>query len=286
MKRIYFIIALVLFPLVIHSQELAVQGIARDENDIARINQNIAMTFELYYLDSSNSPSPVYTDTKTLRTDNFGVFSTTVDLSVSLESLISNKETYLKISEGNNLISNEKLRSVPYAISSRNGVPTGSIMPYMGQTAPQGWLLCDGEAIPIDNSTQALRDLLGNVNTPNLQGMFLRGTGTNIVNNQSGPAIGDTQEDELKVHDHGSGDLQADSSGAHTHSYQDFSYNDRASNSNTHGAGGGDENGILPDRRTTQSSGEHTHAISGNTSNTGGTETRPVNYGVNYIIKL
>jgi microcystin-dependent protein len=282
MKRIYFIIALVLFPFLIHSQELAVQGIARDENDIARINQNIAITFELYYLDTSNNPSPVYTNTQTLSTDNFGVFSTTVDLSVNLESLISNKETYLKVSEGNNIISNEKLKSVPYAISSRNGVPTGSIMAYMGQTAPQGWLLCDGGTIPTDNSTQALRDLLGNANTPNLQGMFLRGTGTNIVNNQSGPAIGDTQEDELKAHDHESGTLMADSAGEHSHGIG-FQL-DRYSGGGIFGLDA--QNSDPTESRNTNLAGAHEHTISGNTASTGGAETRPVNYGVNYIIKL
>ena len=31
---------------------------------------------------------------------------------------------------------------------------------------------------------------------------------------------------------------------------------------------------------------DHSHAINGSVSANGGTESRPVNYGVNYIIKL
>jgi microcystin-dependent protein len=282
MKRIYFIIALVLFSFVIHSQELAVQGIARDENGTARINQNIALTFELYYLEAaSNTPSSVYTTTTSLGTDNFGVFSTTLDLSVQLESLISNKDTYLKISEGNNIISNEKLKSVPYAISSRNGAPTGSIMVYMGQTAPQGWLLCNGGTIPIDNSTQALRDLLGNTNTPNLQGMFLRGTGTSSVNNQSGPALGETQEDELEAHNHLAGRLVTEQAGEHDHG---IIRGRREGVSSSGNLGVVDFSTGGSDRTTTN--GNHMHTITGETANAGGLETRPVNFGVNYIIKL
>ena len=59
-------------------------------------------------------------------------------------------------------------------------------MPYVGTSAPAGWLLCDGSSIPVEDSTLALRTVLGSTNTPNLQGMFLRGTGMSPVNGRSG----------------------------------------------------------------------------------------------------
>ena len=47
-----------------------------------------------------------------------------------------------------------------------------------------------------------------------------------------------------------------------------------------------DDNGNKRTSRTTASAGNHTHTVKGNSNTTGGAETRPVNYGVNYIIKL
>ena len=98
------------------------------------------------------------------------------------------------------------LKHVPYAIAANNGVPSGSIMPFIGTQAPAGWVLCDGAPLPTDGSADYLIALLGSNNAPNLQGMFLRGTGTSPVNNQAGPALMATQEDQNKEHDHDSGD--------------------------------------------------------------------------------
>ncbi|NCG04156.1 MAG: hypothetical protein GWO82_02350, partial [Bacteroidetes bacterium] len=135
MNKIILTLCATFLSLFIYSQELAIQGIARNNNG-AKINQNITLTFELYYLDVANNPNATFQAAKTLTTDGFGVFSTTIDLNRATESVISNNEMYLKISEGNTIISNEKLKTVPYATSALNGVPTGSIMPYMGNSAP------------------------------------------------------------------------------------------------------------------------------------------------------
>jgi hypothetical protein len=283
MKKIITTLLVSFFFTVTFSQELAVQGIARDTNGTARVNEGITLVFELYYLNTiTNNPISIYTDSKSLVTDSFGVFSTTIDLSIDIESLISNKETYLKITEGTVIISNEKLKSVPYATSALNGVPTGSIMPYLGVTAPQGWLLCDGMPISVNNSTEALRELLGGANTPNLQGMFLRGTGMNPVNNQSGPALKANQGEAFKSHNHND-TFSIANGGNHNHSYNDRDINDA-------GSGGDYANGDgTPGRdvsRNTGLNGIHNHTINGSISVNGGNETRPVNYGVNYIIKL
>ncbi len=69
-------------------------------------------------------------------------------------------------------------------------VPTGSIIPYAGTTAPNaGWLVCDGS--PFSSTTYpALYALLGNVaTTPNLQDKFLAGaSGTKTIRTAGGSA--------------------------------------------------------------------------------------------------
>lgn len=283
MNKIILTLCATFLSLFIYSQELAIQGIARNNNG-AKINQNITLTFELYYLDVANNPNATFQAAKTLTTDGFGVFSTTIDLNRATESVISNNEMYLKISEGNTIISNEKLKTVPYATSALNGVPTGSIMPYMGNSAPAGWLLCDGSAIPVTDNTLALRTILGSSNTPNLKGMFLRGTGQSPVNNQLGPDLGGTQGDDIKSHSHNQGSLSTSTDGNHNHRLQHPRSDDEDSSGYV-SILGDDENFGSWDIGTTNS-GDHSHSISGNTGSTGDSETRPVSYGVNYIIKL
>lgn len=86
------------------------------------------------------------------------------------------------------------LTSVPYAEAAGNaaGVPSGTIVPYAGETIPQGWLLCDGSAVSrteYANLYAAIKTAWGHgdnattFNLPDLRGMFLRGvsrdSGTN-----------------------------------------------------------------------------------------------------------
>jgi microcystin-dependent protein len=188
---------------------------------------------------------------------------------------------------------------VPYAYAARNGVPTGSIMPFIGTTAPLGWLLCDGGDIEIADYTLALRNLLGVgvSTTPNLQGMFLRGAGTSPLSTptvvKAGPALRSTQEDSNKLHVHDVGSLATSEDGEHVHSngtLPDAVYNRVAA------VGVGFTVLREPVIQSTRMdnigsepmtpAGDHTHTITGNTGDSGDTESRPVNYGVNYIIKL
>ncbi|MDG2431508.1 tail fiber protein [Flavobacterium sp.] len=264
---------------------IAVQGIARDNNNTARVSATLSLTFRIYY----GSNVQIYEDTKTVTTDAFGVFSIVLEPGDNNNIVIANTQAFLKISEGSTIISDEKLKQVPYAISAANGVPTGSIMPFIGTTAPAGWLLCNGSALPSDvNGGAALRALIGN-NAPDLQGMFLRGTGTSPVNSQNGPALKGTQGDDLKSHLHASGSLVNSTNGQHNHN----SNNNRdlllvkKDTGNTPGTldASNDEINVVATQNI-PNDGNHTHTITGSTATTGGSETRPVNYGVNYIIKL
>jgi len=260
---------------------IAVQGIARDANNTALLNQTINLTFTLYYLDASSIEQTIYKITKNVTTDAFGVFSDVIDPTAVNNSLFANNPAYLRIEKGTEIISDEKLRHVPYAISANNGVPTGSIMPFIGTVAPEGWVLCNGAALP--TTAKALIALVGN-NAPNLQGMFLRGTGNSPVNNQPGPALKGTQNDSFKSHNHSA---SASDSG-HTHGYGDIYYSEGGGNiavSERRGLNGNTDydNAGYEIRRTSDTGYAN---ISVTTANSGDPETRPVNYGVNYIIKL
>ena len=188
------------------------------------------------------------------------------------------------------LISDEDLRFVPYAVSASNGVPTGSIMPFAGSVAPRGWVLCNGAPPP--SSAVTLKAMIGD-NAPDLRAMFLRGTGTNATTGYTtrvGPNLGAIQADVLKSHLHEKGTIATSSAGDHTHTttFYNDDYDGRGGRADREWglAIDSDINGGYKPIVTTSSNGAHTHTISGSTALTGGRETRPVNYGVNYIIKL
>ena len=297
MKKIYFtfLIALILFTAFnvkaqtnVTSSGMSIQGIARDETNaaIANIDQ-LALVFTVYYLGAGNSEQLILSKTANVKTDNFGVFSYVLDIDQLQYNQISTQSAYLKVVQGSVVFSNEKLQAVPYAIFAQNGVPSGAIMPFVGTTAPQGWLLCDGSAIAIITNTLTLRTLLGTTNTPDLRALFLRGTGTG--NSRSGPALKTVQQDDLKSHLHGV-NINTTSNGSHDHNNEgynrvlDMDGRYTVANSDNNNNSGSEPN--LGFSKAIANDGAHIHTVSGNTDTTGGTETRPINYGVNYIIKI
>jgi hypothetical protein len=81
--------------------------------------------------------------------------------------------------------------------------------------------------------------------------------------------------------------INTNSTGNHDHkiTYYNDDYN----------SSGGEGKGLASDAAKTNTylkpadtstDGNHAHNVLGNTNSYGGTETRPINYGVNYIIKL
>ncbi|MDA8640674.1 phage tail protein [Flavobacteriaceae bacterium] len=277
------------------STGISVQGIARDENNSALANEDqLGLNFKLYYLDSSNSQQTILNKTGNVRTDAFGVFAFVIEISESAYIKIANTEAYLTVSQGDVVFSNEKLQAVPYAIFAQNGAPTGSITSFVGTTIPEGWLLCDGSAIPNNAYHQRLRDLVG-ANTPDLQGVFLRGTGT-YDENHSGPSLGQFQSDEFQEHQHDVGTLTVSSAGRHIHPFRADGVSPNGDNTVLDGQSAVgtlyDDEGMYEftdeSWRPIDYAGTHTHPITGNTGIRGGDEyeTRPVNYGINWIIKI
>lgn len=299
MKKIYFILYIFIGLLItvnanaqtnVTSSGMSIQGIARDETNaaIANIDQ-LALVFTVYYLGTGNSEQVILTKSANVKTDNFGVFSYVLDIDQTIYGKISSQSTYLKVVQGSVVFSNEKLQAVPYAIFAQNGVPTGSIMPFIGTTAPNGWLLCNGTVFTDDVTTASLKALLGSTTTPNLNGMFLRGTGS-ASSGHTGPTLKTVQQDDLGSHLHAAS-LPTNSAGSHNHN-NNSNFNRVLSMDDKYTVNGTDNNNStkeepnLVNSKTIGYDGDHTHTASGNTNNTGGTETRPINYGVNYIIKI
>ena len=297
MKKIYSILYIFIGLLItvnanaqtnVTSSGMSIQGIARDETNaaIANIDQ-LALVFTVYYLGTGNSEQPILTKTANVKTDNFGVFSYVLDIDQLQYNQISSHSTYLKVNQGSVVFSNEKLQAVPYAIFAQNGVPTGAIMPFVGTVAPRGWLLCDGSVFDDNANNTSLKALLGTNRSPDLRAMFLRGTGNG--NGHTGPTLKTVQQDDLKQHLHGI-NINTNTTGEHSHSIKrranpsNGTYDKGDAHQDENSASTTD-NGDLGDF-SVSSAGNHAHNVNGNTANTGGTETRPINYGVNYIIKI
>lgn len=87
-------------------------------------------------------------------------------------------------------------------------MPVGSIIAYHGATAPDGWLLCDGSAIPAEAKYADLRALLPTSTTPDLRGRTLIGAGQGVelslrsLGQQGGEENHKLTIDEMPAHHH------------------------------------------------------------------------------------
>jgi hypothetical protein len=162
--------------------------------------------------------------------------------------------------------------------------PSGTIMAFAGDTAPTGWLLCNGATV--SRSTYSnLYSVVGNrfgsgdntstFHLPDFRGRFLRGRDGNAGRDPdrasrtamnpggaTGDAVGSTQGDQFR---------------SHTHPYLDIYFSENGGNGTSYvnAKGSGDSD-----------SDNEPWEISRTSSATGGNETRPLNANVNYIIKF
>lgn len=147
-------------------------------------------------------------------------------------------------------------------------VPTGTIVSYAGTTTPTAWLFCNGDAVSRTTyanlftaigTTWGSGDGLTTFNIPNLQNMFLRGSGSQNV-----------------------GYYESDSYASHNHGVNDPGHQHQASYNPGHAGVAGPS-----DTPYTVSGVAYTSFNSTGISiqNSGGSETRPVNKRVLYIIK-
>jgi hypothetical protein len=140
-------------------------------------------------------------------------------------------------------------------------------MAYMGTNDPDGWVICNGTA-RTNGSDGRYSNLIAmgigsgttsNYTPPDYRGAFMRGTGTSEVSgytDKAGPGLNAAQGDTFKKHTHRvlQKVVYAYTGGATTFFVT------------TNGSGALDANGA--------------------TDEVGGTETRPFNFGVNWILKL
>jgi len=165
--------------------------------------------------------------------------------------------------------------------------PAGMIAPFAGTAAPTGWLACEGQAVSqttyaalfaaIGTTWNTTGEGAGNFRLPDLRGMFVRGTGTNATGSSSGavgPSVGAYAADTYLNHSH----TATSTDSGHTHTYQSFATASLAAGGSAY---------TLPNSYPSANTGTGNANITTTvaTSTTGGTETKPKNYGVLYIIK-
>lgn len=180
-----------------------------------------------------------------------------------------------------------------------NGVPMtypiGSIISYVGNADPDGWLICDGRAftaVPNYNATifTTLRSMLANSSTlPDLRNRTLVGgwlpseTRTFSANANTTYAL---KQNDLPSHFHNlsiNNDQHANVK--HLHNYNDLLHADGSSNDESPDTG---DQSSYADRTISTNSTPHNHTLVNAFSSTGsGTEINFLNscYTVNWIIK-
>ena len=167
-------------------------------------------------------------------------------------------------------------------------IPARTILAWGGTTAPDGYLLCNGQAV--NRTTYA--DLYAVIGTsfgsgngsttfhlPDFRGRFLRGVDGGVGSDpdrltrtamnsggNAGDAVGSVQQDAFEQHEH------------FTVNTSNVGGTVSSSNYVTYGNASGSNSFYLL-------SGSATVANAGLTNPVGGTETRPQNANVNYIIK-
>lgn len=238
----------------------------------------------------------------------------------SCEQAVANhSEIWVEVAvEGTTLAPRTQIGAVPYALEANRAsgaagdlrreldelVPAGTIIAYGGEAnataAPPGWILCDGRALSSTDPQYrrlflAIRTAWGNgtddadpatdFNAPDLRGRFLRGvdqgaghdpesTGRAVsaVGGNEGDAVGTEQQSQFALHDHGGG--------SHTHTGS-WSHR-RGSTADSWGG-----NVVSSGNWVGDFGGALSIAPSGTiVSAQGGTETRPANLAVNYLIRL
>jgi microcystin-dependent protein len=308
MKKPFLNLLLLLISLNFFAQGISVQGIARDNASSAITDTPLNFTFSI----TQDDNTVLYAEAQSIRTDNYGVFSHIVrngnplnDTSFNdIDFKIEDLKLIVSVDYNSNTIEvyNQTFQYTPYAhfaIKAANGVPTGSIIAFIGgnvNSAPPGWVKCEGQDLSPTSENAALIALVG-IKAPDLRGLFLRGTGTNLeIGNTlyAGPPLKEYQDMATEVHRHSilKANVKTEKAGSHRHNIeklpQDNQGNVNSSMMSLKESSGSNEAWATVNGGDSaiSSAGDHEHAVSGETEYTGGIETRPANFGVVYIIKL
>lgn len=153
-----------------------------------------------------------------------------------------------------------------------SAMPAGAVIPFAGSSAPTGFLLADGSAVS-RTTYSALFTAIGTTfgagdgsttfNLPDLRGIFVRGAGTQTVGSISySGTLAAKQNDQLQGHKHLIGSSTYNPTGVNAN----FGRNDVVAAPDFGQSGGPISDGSNGTPRT-------------------GSETRPVNISLTYIIK-
>jgi microcystin-dependent protein len=190
-------------------------------------------------------------------------------------------------------------------IADGAAVPTGAVFYFAANTAPTGYLKCNGDAVPNGSGTvqgvttnfAALYAVLGSTygaagTLPDLRGEFARGwdDGRGV---DTGRIFGSAQSGAAQSHTHTG---STSTTGAHTHTIDGVGDHSHSTNGDMFLLqGGGDgptgsdlvrvngTGGAGAHTHTMQSAGSHSHTFT--TDSTGGSETRPRNISLLACIK-
>lgn len=186
---------------------------------------------------------------------------------------------------GYTIMTTANLLTIGASILANEIFPAGMIVNFPGLTIPSGWLKCNG--VQLNRHTyprlfSALGYRYGGsgdyFNLPDMRGEFVRGW-DDSRGVDSGRTIGSTQDDLYRSHNH-SGSTSSD--GGHHHGWTGKSgtgYPDGWKDTVTAGT----TNKSYPKTTQQLTAGEHIHSLSIN--NSGGTETRPRNVALQFMIK-
>jgi len=156
----------------------------------------------------------------------------------------------------------------PKKLMASNYTPSGCVMAFAGTSAPTGWLECNGSAVSrttystlfsVISTTYGIGDGISTFNLPDMRGEFLRGWdhGRGV---DPGRASGSNQDEEIKSHSH------------------------NLNMNPVSGSPGIGTKGV--DGRDQVNATALFDPLYNYTSSTGGTETRPRNVAMMYIIKI
>lgn len=233
-----------------------------------RILINGGLAFDAVLLIPAKVPGFWFIDNQTT-----GSFTLTVKTTSATSTgvVVPQSNCLIVYSDGTNVI-----KADSGIVDNEYLVPAGAIQAYAGTTVPSGWLLCDGTNYLRSQYPKLFAAIgttwgAGNGSTtfaiPDLKDMFLRGSGSS--------AVGVYEADTYLNHTHpvtdpGHKHIKADNG-------QAFVTFDPASAGPIGGAGNS--------RNYTDGTSSATTGITIGDSTTGGTETRPKNKRVLYIIK-
>ncbi len=249
------------------------------------------VSFRVFYTDDLNTPIYNYLNNSPA-TVNFN--STTGEISYTMTGIAQTRKSLtakVYLNDGNGAVFESKEF---YTSSANTNPPIGTIIPYYGTAASVaalnlgGWFLCDGTSIasistdvlfPAEKTT--LQGIIGSANLPDLRGLFLRGTDPNGTYDPSvGRAIGNVQTSEITGHTHNY-DKANTPTGDHSVTLN---------TSTTTVSDDGNNQVTVIQTASLTGGGNHNHTNAYTTTATSsagsGTETRPVNAAVNYLIKV